>query len=154
MVCGLMERVNQSVISFAFHLDLVTFDFVSFSDVFSAQDDNVDSIGAGSNDVCVRACKECARNLGRLFEALASDKRRFNKYAVHIILAFLQFSERIPGAWEEYRAELMSGVYSMVDCLGPRALQEVHGLASTSGKTIFSKIHSDYRRTFKYAGEA
>jgi hypothetical protein len=30
----------------------------------------------------LQECVECARNLGRLFEALAQDRRRFNKYAV------------------------------------------------------------------------
>ena len=35
-----------------------------------------------------------------------------------------------------------------------RTRLQVHALSTAPGRTLFARLHGDYRRSYKYAGEA
>ena len=105
--------------------------------------------------VCVEQAVESARNFGRLLTEMSKNKKRFNKYAPHLLLAFVAALDRHPAAWpEELKSEAMQGIYAVLEMCGKHELQQVHGLLTPSSRPLFQGLYEDFKRSYKYTGEA
>ncbi|KAJ1486459.1 hypothetical protein T484DRAFT_1789700, partial [Baffinella frigidus] len=112
--------------------------------------------------------EEAARDLSRLLEAIAADRGRLSKYAPELLslmgrlskyapeLLSLMFRslETHPPLWAPIKAILHPGVCAVISSCGPHELQQVHMLLPEGARTLFAAAFHDYRRAFKYAGEA
>lgn len=103
----------------------------------------------------VDAAVESARNFGRLLVELSKDKKRFSKYAAHTLLAFVVALDRHPRAWPALlKDEVVQGIYAVIDTCGKFELQQVHGLLTQSTRPLFQGLVEDFKRSYKYTGEA
>jgi hypothetical protein len=52
------------------------------------------------------------------------------------------------------QAALLPGVCAVIGACGPHELQQVHVSLQDGARALFAAAHHDYRRAFRYAGEA
>jgi hypothetical protein len=103
----------------------------------------------------VEQAVESACNFGRLLTEMSKNKKRFNKYAPHLLLAFVAALDRHPAAWpDELKSEAMQGIYAVLEMCGKHELQQVHGLLTPSSRPLFQGLYEDFKRSYKYTGEA
>mmetsp|Transcript_27550 Transcript_27550/g.55831 ORF Transcript_27550/g.55831 Transcript_27550/m.55831 type:complete len:171 (+) Transcript_27550:2-514(+) len=101
------------------------------------------------------AMLEAARSVGRVLEGLAGDSKRFNKYAVHVLLLYMHIAEHHPAAWPaSIKEALLPGIFAAIDACGQHELQQVHGMLSLGARPLFQALCSDFKRSYKYVGEA
>lgn len=104
---------------------------------------------------CVDLAVESSRNYGRLLVELSKDKKRFSKYAAHSLMAFVIALDRHPGSLPALlKDEMLNGVYAVIDACGKFELQQVHGMLSQSSRPLFQGLVEDFKRSYKYTGEA
>ena len=114
-----------------------------------------DGKGAGSYAHVVEGAVEGARNYSRLLVELSKDKKRFSKYAAHSLMAFVIALDRHPGSLPALlKDEMLNGVYAVIDACGKFELQQVHGMLSQSSRPLFQGLVEDFKRSYKYTGEA
>ena len=103
----------------------------------------------------VESAVEGARNYSRLLVELSKDKKRFSKYAAHSLMAFVLALDRHPNAWPALlKDEVLNGVYAVIDTCGKFELQQVHGMLTQSSRPLFQGLVEDFKRSYKYTGEA
>ena len=112
-------------------------------------------MGGGSYAHVLESAVEGARNYSRLLVELSKDKKRFSKYAAHSLMAFVVALDRHRDSWPALlKDEVLNGVYAVIDACGKFELQQVHGMLTQSSRPLFQGLVEDFKRSYKYTGEA
>ena len=63
--------------------------------------------------------------------------------------------DRHPRSWPQaLKDEVVQGIYAVINTCGKFELQQVHGLLTQSSRPLFQGLVADFKRSYKYTGEA
>jgi hypothetical protein len=94
----------------------------------------------------------CAENVARLYTELTQNASVMKKYAIYIVVDYLQLLEyeTVP---QEVKDAVLPGVYALLDICSEAEYNHMFKAMDETGKSMFRSLLAEYKRDFKFTGK-
>ncbi|KAL1508299.1 hypothetical protein AB1Y20_004411 [Prymnesium parvum] len=96
---------------------------------------------------------ECARNLRRLLEEVATHKKHAVRHGSHILADVVAVYRELPLPAAAQK-ELLPGIHALLGMLTEVEVQAVHASSNAVSRRLLQELLSSYEASFKYKGKA
>lgn len=96
--------------------------------------------------------RSCLEDAARLVQAVATHKKRIDKYAINILGDYVRLLEHMRLSTDAKRV-LVDGVFAIMDICNEHALQQLLVSQTPAGKVFFKGLHAEYSEKHKFRGK-
>jgi hypothetical protein len=94
----------------------------------------------------------CAENLARLYTGLTEHASVMKKFAIYIVVDYLQLLE-YEAVSQVIRDGVLPGVYALLDICSEAEYNHMFKAMDETGKSMFRTLLAEYKRDFKFTGK-